>query len=122
MRKKRISLILMTIILIITLIGCTVEVPKNFSELDEDEQESFAELFAEDIVKDNLKAPSTAKVEVLSIDDLGDNKYKINGFVDAENAFGARLRNNFIVEIKINDKYEKDHDGYSSKILSVQIK
>jgi hypothetical protein len=119
---KRISFTLMIIFILINLLGCTVEVPKNFSELDKDEQESFAELFAEDIVKDNLKAPSTAKVEVLSIDDLGDNKYKVSGYVDSENSFSARIRSNFIVELKVNDKYEEDHDGYSCKILSVQIK
>jgi predicted small lipoprotein YifL len=119
---KRIFLVLVVVILLINLAGCGVEIPKNFSELDKEEQESFAELFAEDIVKDNLKAPSTAKVEVLSINDLGDNKYEISGYVDAENSFGAKLRNNFTVEIKINEDYEEDHDGYSCKILSIQIK
>lgn len=118
---KRIFLVLLTVILLMNLMGCSADVPKNFSELDWEEQRIFAKLFAEDIVKDNLKSPSTAEVEVLSINDLGNNEYEITGFVDAENSFGARLRSNYVVKIKINEDYDEEHDGYSCKILDVQI-
>ena len=56
---------------------------------------------AEKTVKSNLKAPSTAefcKHKEYTITCSGDT-WTINGYVDAQNGFGAMLRNDFIVKI-----------------------
>ena len=68
-----------------------------------DESEVWAE--AQTIVKRKLKAPSTAEFCSTSearISQKGDT-WTIKGYVDAENSFGAKLRNNFIVVITFSD-------------------
>ena len=55
---------------------------------------------AEYVVKENLKAPSTAqfcKITEATITYLGNKKYEIKGWVDAQNSFGAMIRQNFTV-------------------------
>lgn len=56
-------------------------------------------------VKKTLKAPSTAKFPYVTDDDvrltyLGDCTHQINGFVDAENSFGATIRSRYKVIVK----------------------
>ncbi len=63
--------------------------------------ESDAWYAAKETVKDNLKAPSTAKFCSMSsatITHVG-KTWTIKGYVDAENSFGAKIRNNFTVVI-----------------------
>jgi hypothetical protein len=70
-----------------------------------DDEKLFAWMAAEKIVKQNLKAPSTAKfpfsynstsVEIKKIDA---NTFRVNAYVDAENSYGAIIRNNFTITI-----------------------
>lgn len=55
---------------------------------------------AQDIVTNNLKCPSTAKfcsfVDA-TVTHLGNGEYMVTGWVDAENSFGAKIRENFVV-------------------------
>lgn len=54
---------------------------------------------AQEIVKGSLKAPSTAefcKITEATITHEGD-VYTVKGWVDAENSFGAMIRQNFTV-------------------------
>ncbi|HDK7167484.1 TPA: hypothetical protein PTV44_001324 [Clostridium botulinum] len=79
---------------------------------------------AQEVVKKNLKAPSTAKFP-WSFDGYkiketnSENKdmviYYVSGYVDGENSFGAKLRNNFIIKMECT----KDLSKY--KVLDVQI-
>lgn len=66
---------------------------------------------AMDAVKRELKAPSTAKfckyTEAV-ITDLGNGKYRAEGWVDAENSYGATIRQNFIVTYTATEKGYKD--------------
>ena len=66
-------------------------------------------VMAESFVKDRLKAPATASFgsvwgDYQSPDDcvtyLGKKRYKVTGWVDAENAFGAKIRNNFFCIVR----------------------
>ena len=62
---------------------------------------------AMDIVRNNLKAPSTAKfclVSEASVYDDGSDNYTVSGWVDAENGFGAKLRSEFIVTLTFTGK------------------
>lgn len=73
----------------------------NSAPVDSGVRHSNAEAFtiAESIVEENLKAPSTAsfcKVTEATITNNGD-VYTVSGWVDAQNSFGAMLRQNFTV-------------------------
>ena len=66
---------------------------------------------AQDVVKGKLKSPSTAKFCSYSPDrvaDLGNNKYKITGYVDAQNSFGAMIRKNFTVTLTFTESGYKN--------------
>ena len=56
---------------------------------------------AESVVEERLKSPSTAKF--CSVSDytvtLDGDTWTIEGYVDAQNSFGATLRNNFTIRI-----------------------
>lgn len=59
---------------------------------------------SEDIVKNNLKAPSTAKFcsyTEATVTYTGGANYTVKGYVDAENSFGAMIRNNFTVTLTL---------------------
>ena len=59
---------------------------------------------AEDIVKHNLKSPSTAKfckiTEATCTYDSSTNYWTVKGWVDAENSFGAMIRQNWTVKFQ----------------------
>ncbi len=70
-----------------------------------------ASVMAEQFVKDQLKAPSTAKFQPFlqqQIEDLGDGRYTIRAWVDSQNGFGAMIRTNYICTVKYigNDKWQ----------------
>lgn len=75
--------------------------------------------FVQFLVEDKLKAPSTAKFakydpsQVMIMDDKCE--FVIKGYVDAQNGFGAMLRNDFYVQIK----YDTTIGKY--KILLLQL-
>lgn len=67
---------------------------------------------AEKIVADKLKSPSTAKFCGNSDYTVtcSDNAWTVEGYVDAQNSFGAILRNDFVVKFTFisSDKYTID--------------
>jgi len=82
--------------------GSTDYSTNNITENDK----GFAWAVAEKEVKDRLKAPSTAKFPTYgsaTISKSGDN-FKVEGYVDAENSFGAEIRTTFTVEFTKNSE------------------
>ena len=72
------------------------------SETVEDNEKGACWALAEDVVKSNLKAPSTAKFPFSYADEgvsfsKANGIYTVTGWVDSENSYGAKLRNNFTV-------------------------
>jgi len=68
-------------------------------------------------VKENLKSPSTAEFPSCNekaIQRLGNNKFRYSGYVDAQNGFGAMIRNKFMVEMQY-----KGDDNWS--LLSIDL-
>ena len=66
---------------------------------------------AKAIVKSSLKSPSTAKfcwITDATITHLGNGEYKVTGWVEAQNSFGATLRQNFTVV------YTATENGYKN--------
>lgn len=71
---------------------------------------------AEKAVKNSLKSPSTAilsKQSECTFESLGNSQYKMTGWVDAQNGFGATLRADWVVITEL--------DGLTMKLVSVDI-
>lgn len=82
-----------------------------------DDEKGFAWAVAQKQVKDNLKAPSTAKFAKyadMPVSKSGSN-FKVEGYVDAENSFGAKIRSNFSVEFEKTGK-----NTYNLKNVSIK--
>lgn len=64
--------------------------------------------FAQELVKEELKSPSTAKFPFYdkSFFATKDNTVTVNAYVDAQNSFGATVRTNFVAIITIDSKGE----------------
>lgn len=76
-----------------------------------DDKKRDAWLMAEQFVKDRLRSPSTAEFRGKGlfgesqdyrqcVRDLGGNRYRVAGWVDAQNAFGATLRSRFTCTLR----------------------
>jgi hypothetical protein len=63
--------------------------------------QSHMQVIAENEVKENLKAPSTASFSNISVSQNG-NTWTVTGYVDAQNSFGAMIRSSFKVVIEDN--------------------
>lgn len=68
-------------------------------------------VMSQNFTKKQLKAPSTAKFPRYSegrVADLGNGEYRVSSYVDAQNAFGAMIRTNYICKVKYvgNDKWQ----------------
>lgn len=61
-----------------------------------------AQIMAKEFVKNSLKSPSTADFSNTSSQELSDKTFLVSGNVDAQNSFGAMLRNTFRVKLKYN--------------------
>lgn len=64
-----------------------------------EEQKRFAGIIAQNIIKDNLKSPTSAQFPFATTEtyQVGKNLWEVNGKVDAQNGFGATIRNNWYV-------------------------
>lgn len=62
---------------------------------------------AKEFVKKNLTYPESAKFPLFQVDneDLGGNRFKVSGKVDAKNGFGAELRYNYTVVLYKKGEY-----------------
>ena len=72
---------------------------------------------AQDAVKYRLKSPSTAKFPAYSasyVSDLGNNRYRISAHVDAQNSFGATIRQSFTVTLTLTES------GYTDASVSIR--
>jgi hypothetical protein len=62
--------------------------------------DSGAQVMAEHFVKKRLLAPATADFGGETVEYLGGTKHKVTGLVDAQNAFGAKLRKRFVCTVE----------------------
>lgn len=85
--------------------------PAPYNGARHDETTSY--IIAQDIVESYLKAPSTAnfcRMSECSIQHLGNGEYMVIGWVEAQNSYGAMLRQEFIVTYTATEKGYKN--GY----------
>ena len=95
----KINLSLINLVLILVLTGCGEKGP-------EEPTPRYAYIHCKHYVEQRLKAPSSADFSSLSNSNVtqlkqtrrgGKNeiKYLVTGYVDAQNSFGAKIRNNY---------------------------
>lgn len=60
-----------------------------------------AEHACQELVKDRLKSPASAKFSGLSHTGTGD-EYTVTGSVDSQNSFGALMRSDFVCTVRAN--------------------
>jgi len=82
------------------LVGCSpsAEVLKNGRKTD-------ALIVCEDFAKRRLRAPSTAKFDHegsidQAVTDLGAGHFRVIGYFDAQNGFGAMLRSDYVCDVQ----------------------
>lgn len=71
-----------------------------------------AKVCAKKVVEDNLKAPSTAKFcsfTEMEAKDLGGKRWEVSGYVDAQNSFGATVRQYWTVTLTLTETGFKDY-------------
>lgn len=64
---------------------------------------AMAYVISQDFIKRELKSPSTAKFPAMwksNVVDLGDCRFRVRSYVDAQNAFGAMLRTSYAAEVE----------------------
>ena len=80
-----------------------------------DSREMDAWVCAEEVVRQNLKSPSSAKFctyPEATIKDKGNDEYMITGWVDADNSFGASIRTDFTVTLTLTENGYTDARCY----------
>ena len=88
----------------------------------ESQRKAYASVIAERAIKAQLKAPSTADfsglfdTQVAHLKDGGPNKWIVKGYVDAQNSFGAKIRNNYQVVVE----FEEGKDD-NARVLSAEL-
>ena len=111
-----------TILLVITIISIIVVLAlwiwNNLSSSSDSSSDSKEDkditiwTCAQNVVKNHLKAPSTAKfpwsLDEVSIIDLGNDQYNVSSYVDSQNGFGATVRSYFTVTLTLTEHGYKD--------------
>jgi len=107
---------LVAIVVLIIIIFATCSSGGGDSGESENTRKARAYTYAQIAVKDNLTSPGTAKFPSITeaiITSEGDT-YTIKAHVDAQNALGATVRENFLVVVELTGK-----DQY--RIISVEF-
>ena len=82
----------------------------------------MAAIHCQEHVKSTLKAPATAQFpdRPLSAIDAGGGTYIVTSTVDAQNSFGALLRNNWLCKIQHTNGHPADASSWTLQSLSIQ--
>jgi len=100
------------IVAIVLFFGIIIGISQG-CEFENDERDAW--VCAQNVVENHLKSPSTAdfcSYPEATITDLGNNKYKIVGYVDAQNSFGAVIRSYFTVTLTLTESGYTDARCY----------
>ncbi len=103
--KRSLSCVFLVILMVLCITGCGTS-SDEFDEFD-------AQVVAESEVKERLKSPSTADFSPYretSITQDG-NEWRVEGWVDAQNGFGAIIRSEYTVKFTMTgeDTYIVDY-------------
>ncbi|MEG1926367.1 MAG: hypothetical protein RR415_11555 [Ruthenibacterium sp.] len=87
--------------------GCNSSQSGNSASQSRDEgSETMAKYYAKEYILKTLKAPSTADITFTMVSNFN-NDYVLKGYVDAQNSFGAKIRDSVFVRLWYdgNDRY-----------------
>jgi hypothetical protein len=116
--KKRSDLVLKLIFVFVGVLICgMIYMGVSDNGKNKDDHSTMASIQCRDFVRDRLKSPSTADFPMSIGRDVGNNTYVLYSYVDAENSFGAKIRNDFYCKIK----YTGGDDGYQSNWDLVEL-
>jgi predicted RNA-binding Zn-ribbon protein involved in translation (DUF1610 family) len=80
----------------------------------QEDHSSMASVMCNDFVKDRLIAPSTAEFPLRQeVIRKSASIYRVSSYVDAQNSFGAKLRQNYICEVQ--------RDGENWKLIEFEM-
>ena len=111
MKKQITSLVVLGTFLFLAF-GSAEEGPETKSNREKYGDKISAWVAAEQFIENQLKSPSTADFGWQSTDecvtDLGGGTYRVKGWVDAQNAFGATVRTDFVLTVRCtgNDRWQ----------------
>ncbi|GAA0199095.1 hypothetical protein GCM10009123_03020 [Kangiella japonica] len=115
---NKIIIALTTLVITINISACGGSSPEEKKEKT-CQDGILAYQYAKDFIKNRLKAPSTAEFPSfrgVSHTYKGKCSHRITGAVDAQNSFGAKIRNRFDVTVR----YNKEKETYSLESLSLK--
>lgn len=103
-RKIVLGLAILSIFLLI-ITGSFNKTTTPNQQSNQDQREIQSIVFAKEVIKDTLKAPATATFENVHAYELSNLKdvWAVNGYVDSENSYGAKLRNIWEVQLDYRD-------------------
>lgn len=98
-------IVLIAVISAVSNSNTSTTTPATNSTPTQSDRETTSIVFAEKVIKDTLKAPSTAKFVDVKAYELTNEKdvWAINGFVDSQNSFGAVIRSQWEVQLDYRD-------------------
>ncbi|MEQ9374126.1 MAG: hypothetical protein RIG68_03055 [Imperialibacter sp.] len=103
--KAKAWLVIIGIIILAIFINYLGNNPDKPKEKKQYVTEYEAKVVAETQVKELLKAPSTAKfsgVKDTKIEAIAGGGYKVSGYVDSQNSFGAMLRSKYTCDVFVD--------------------
>lgn len=118
--NKKIGNIISILIAIVVLFSCWTIVSRSDGDGDGDNDENrarMASIQCRNFVKDRLKSPSTAKFPMSTGQDVGNNSFEVSSYVDAQNSFGATIRQNWYCKIQ----YISGDDSYRTNWNLLQL-
>lgn len=101
-----VTIVIFAVIAIFLYKACSGSVGSNYNT------ETNAKICAEKAVEDRLKAPSTAdfcSYSQMTATNLGGDKWKVTGYVDAQNSFGAMVRQYWTVTLTLTKTGFRDY-------------
>ena len=110
-KVEKIATIITTGILVLFILVIGKACMETIEETDDYNTESRAIVCAENAVEERLKSPSTADfcpLYEMTAENLGGDKWEVTGYVDAQNSFGAVVRQKWIVTLTLTEKGYKD--------------
>jgi len=99
---------MLRVVSVLLLLSLTIPL---FAACGSSDRKKDAWVCAIDVVENRLKSPSTAdfcSYPEATITDLGNNRYRIKGYVDAQNSFGATVRSQFTVTLTLTESGYKE--------------
>jgi RNA polymerase subunit RPABC4/transcription elongation factor Spt4 len=118
-QSEKLSAWLSAVLLVGLALFCFFGFPDASASRDKGGSSYAAHVMAEKFVTRELRSPASARFSGITdpetvISDLGAGRFRVSGYVDSQNGFGALLRSNYTCTVKYGG-----HDTWSPEAVSV---